>query len=106
MPNHTDEETPDLEPLEHARARLEQALAATAPLPGQTGVVVRTLGEQDLLWNPDQGWWAGVDPKSSLLPVLLHDRYVLLGPDPDEPVLDPGSMVCLARRRQELSADE
>lgn len=106
MPNHTDEETPDLEPWEHARARLEQALAATAPLPEQMGVVVRTLGEQDLLWNPDQGWWAGVDPKSSLLPVLLHDRYVLLGPVRGEPVLAPGCLVCLARRWQQLRPDE
>lgn len=94
-------------PLEGARIRLEEALngSASFPTPG-TSVVVRTLGERDLLWDPFEGWWEGIDPDSPLLPVLLHDRYVLLGPVRREPALAPGCLVCLARRWQQLRPDE
>lgn len=94
-------------PLEGARIRLEEALNGSAPFPTPgTSVAVRTLGERDLLWDPFEGWWVGIDPGSPLLPVLLHDRYVLLGPVRRGPALAPGCLVCLARRWQQLRPDE
>ena len=105
--HHTNGAAAGSGPLEGARIRLEEALngSASFPTPG-TSVVVRTLGERDLLWDPFEGWWEGIDPDSPLLPVLLHDRYVLLGPVRREPALAPGCLVCLARRWQQLRPDE
>lgn len=95
-------ETAGAEPLEQARVRLEEALGGQGPL----AIAVRTLGEQDLLWNPSARWWEGLDPDSPLLPLLLNDRHVLIGPVRRDPALAPGCLVCLARRWQQLRPDE
>lgn len=98
-------EEPVDDPLERSRARLEEALRGSGAASGMT-VTVHTLGERDLLWNPAEWWWRGVDRDAPLLPVLLHDRSVLVGPVRRAPALAPGCLVCLARRWQQLRPDE
>lgn len=96
------------DPLERSRKFLEEALRfETGSFESETRISVGLLGERDLLWDPDERWWADLDTEHACLPVLLYDSSVLVGPvrggGKDR---EPGCAVCLARRWQQLRPDE
>lgn len=94
------------DPLERSRATLEEALQTESGSVGAR-VWVGLLGERDLLWKPDEDWWSEFDSSHPSLPVLLYDRFVLVGPAREGgDGQDSGCAVCLARRWQQLRPDE
>ncbi|WP_152442593.1 TOMM precursor leader peptide-binding protein [Nocardiopsis kunsanensis] len=104
---HTPPERVD-DPLERSRKFLEEALRPEAVSFGPgTRITVGLLGERDLLWDPDERWWAEMDAGQTCLPVLLYDTSVLVGPVVGHgSTRAPGCAVCLARRWQQLRPDE